>query len=100
MMLVLATADDFAFKVGNRNATVIEGDGYIEIIMYAYMMLDDVTFTVKGTDISESYNLYSYHDFATNPENADSTAELVAIVEALMKYFVSAKIYRDSVINE
>ncbi len=94
------TADDFAFKVGNRNATVIEGDGYIEIVMYAYMMLDDVTFTVKGTDISESYNLYSYHDFATNPENAYSTAELVAIVEALMKYSVSAKIYRDSVINE
>ena len=27
------TADDFTFKVGVRNATVIEGDGYIEIVL-------------------------------------------------------------------
>lgn len=93
------TADDFTFKVGNKNATVTNGDGYVEIVMYAYMMLEDVTFTVKGTEISESYNLYSYYDFVTDSDNADSTAELVEIVEALMKYSVSAKAYRDSVVN-
>ncbi|MBE6536381.1 MAG: sialate O-acetylesterase [Ruminococcaceae bacterium] len=89
------TADDFTFKVGSRPATVIAGDGYVEIVMYAYMMLDDVTFTVKGTDVTESYNLYAYYDYAKTLNNAN----LTAIVEALMKYSVSAKAYRESVIN-
>ena len=63
--------------------------------MYAYMMLDDVTYTVKGTDVSESYNLYSYYD------NADEAkTNLVALVAGLMKYAVSASDYRDSVINK
>jgi len=89
------TADDFTFKVGNRNATVIAGDGYVEIVMYAYMMLDDVTFTVNGTEVTESYNLYAYYNYAKTLNNAN----LTAIVEALMKYSVSAKAYRESVIN-
>ena len=89
------TADDFTFKVGKRNANVTVGDGYVEIVMYAYMMLDDVTFTVKGTDVSESYNLYSYYAYAKTLGNAN----LTAVVEALMKYSVSAKAYRDAVIG-
>ena len=89
------TASDFTFKVGNRAATVIEGDGYVEIVMYAYMMLDDVTFTVKSNGETGTYNLYSYHAYAPtlNVEN------LVAVVEALMKYSVSAGNYRNSVIG-
>ena len=89
------TADDFTFKVGKRNANVTVGDGYVEIVMYAYMMLDDVTFTVIGTDVSESYNLYSYYAYAKTLGNAN----LTAVVEALMKYSVSAKAYRDAVIG-
>jgi len=89
------TADDFTFKVGSRSATVITGDGYVEIVMYAYMMLDDVTFTVNGTDVTESYNLYAYYEYVKTLNNAN----LTAIVEALMKYSVSAKAYRESVIN-
>ena len=87
------TAEDFTFKVGNRNATVIAGDGYVEVVMYAYMMLDDVTFTVKETGVTESYNLYAYYEYAKTLNNAN----LTAIVEALMKYSVSAKAYRESV---
>ena len=64
--------------------------------MYAYMMLDDVTFTVKGTNVGETYNLYSYYEYAKTQNNAN----LVAIVEALMKYSVSANAYRNSVINK
>ena len=90
------TADDFTFKVGKRNANVTVGDGYVEIVMYAYMMLDDVTFTVKGTDVSESYNLYSYYAYAKTLGNAN----LTAVVEALMKYSVSAKAYRDAVVSK
>ena len=94
------TADDFKFTVGNRNATATlgsdeEGD-YLEIVMYAYMMLDDVTYAVKGTDVSESYNLYAYYNYAVTLNNAN----LVAIVEALMKYSASADAYRDYVIGK
>jgi len=90
------TADDFTFKVGSRPATVIAGDGYVEIVMYAYMMLDDVTFTEKGTDVTESYNLYAYCEYAKTLNNAN----LTAIVEGLMKYSVAAKAYRNSVISK
>ena len=64
--------------------------------MYAYMMLDDVTFTVKSTGETGTYNLYSYLDYA---RNVVKDANLVAIVEALAKYSVSAKAYRASVIG-
>ena len=90
------TKDDFTFKVGNRYVAVNEENGYLEITMYAYMMLDDVTFTVNETDISESYNLYSYYSFAITENNEN----VIAIVEALMKYSVSANAYRNSVINK
>ncbi len=90
------TASDFTFKVGNRTVEAIAGEGYVEIVMYAYMMLDDVTFTVKTTGETGTYNLYSYYEYAKTLNNAD----LVAIVEGLMKYAVSAKNYRDSVVNK
>ena len=90
------TAADFSFKVGKRAATVVEGEGYVEIVMYAYMMLDDVTYTVKTNGATGTYNLYSYYEYANTLNNAD----LVAIVEGLMKYAASASNYRNSVINK
>jgi hypothetical protein len=95
------TKADFTFKVGARTVEVTEGTDsygkYLEVTMYAYMMLDDVTFTVKGTDVSGTYNLYSYLDYA---KNVVKDANLVAIVEGLMKYSVSAKAYRSAVIGK
>ena len=90
------TASDFTFKVGERNADAIASvDGkYVEITMYAYMMLDDVTFTVKSTGATGTYNLYSYYEYALKQNNAN----LVAVVEALMKYSASAKEYRDYIV--
>ena len=97
------TAEDFSFKVGKRGVTAKLGndnDGkgdYLEVVMYAYMMLDDVTYTVtdKTTNesVTESYNLYSYYD---NVDEANTN--LVALVAGLMKYSVSASAYRDSVV--
>ena len=91
------TAADFTFKVGNRTVEAKASDDgkYVEIVMYAYMMLDDVTFTVKSTGETGTYNLYSYYEYATEQNNAN----LVAVVEALMKYSVSAKNYRNSVVG-
>jgi len=89
------TADDFTFNVGEKAANVIKGDGYVEIVMYAFRMLEDVTFTVKATGVSESYNLYAYYEYAKTLNDA----KLVAIVEGLMKYSVSAADYRNTVIG-
>ena len=66
--------------------------------MYAYMMLDDVTYTVTDKltkeSVTESYNLYSYY------ENADkANKNLIALVEGLMKYSVSTAAYRASVVE-
>ncbi len=84
-------ADDFTFTVGGKSVTAVNGDGYVEIVIYAYMMLDDVTFTVKETGVTESYNLYAYYDY-----NKDSTdTNLTGLVKALMKYARSADEYRD-----
>ena len=88
------SADDFTFKIGGRNANVTVGDGYVEIQMYAYMMLDDVTFTVKETNVTESYNLYFYYAYAKTLNNAN----LTLIVEELMKYSVSANNYRRAIL--
>ncbi len=97
------TADDFTFKAGKRSVEVTTGNdatgAYLEVAMYAYRMLDDVTYTVtdKDTNISvtESYNLYAYYAYANTLNNAN----LTAVVEGLMKYAVSAGNYRASVIG-
>ena len=74
---------------------------YLEITMYAYMMLDDVTYTVVGTETSESYNLYAYYAYVSGllEEAPDSVeyANIKAVVEGLMKYSVSAKAYKAAV---
>ncbi len=93
------SASDFTFTVGGRAATVKEGEGYVEITMYAYMMLDDVSYTVTdkttGDAVTESYNIYSYYEYAKSLNDAS----LLLTVEALMKYSASASDYRASVIG-
>ena len=90
---------DFDFTVGGKTVTATEGieDGkpYLDVAMFAYMMLDDVTYTVKANGETGTYNLYSYYNYASklNIEN------LTAIVEGLMKYSASAELYRDYVVN-
>ncbi len=89
------TASDFTFKVGNRTVEAIAGEGYVEIVMYAYMMLEDVTFTTKNGGVTGAYNLYSYYEYAKGERNAD----LISVVGALMKYSASASNYREGIIN-
>ena len=93
------TADNFTFTAGGKAKNVTAGTDdngdYLEITMYAYMMLEDVTYTVIGTDTAETYNLFAYYEYATK----ENDAELIAIVEALMKYSASAQAYRNEVIG-
>lgn len=98
------SAEDFTFKAGKRSVSAAEGTDrngkYLEVTMYAYMMLDDVTYTVtdkvSGVRVSESYNLYAYLEFAKSENNL----KLTAVVEGLIKYSVSANEYRQSVLNK
>ena len=101
---------DFEFRVGAKRAEVTavdtDDDGKadcVEILMYAYMMLDDVSFTVtdKATDksVTEYYNIYSYYEYVTSLDTSNADSNLVSIVERLMKYAKSAKAYRAYTIN-
>ena len=96
------SADDFSFKVGKKNVSPIvsENGDYAEIVVYAYMMLDDVTYTVtdkdNGATVSDTWNLYSYYEYAKSLNDG----KLVAVVEGLMKYSAGAKAYSASVISK
>ena len=95
------TVDSFTFTVGGRNVKATLGNDnddkgdYLEVTMYAYMMLEDVSYTVVGTEVTESYNLFAYYTYAKTLNNDN----LTAIVEALMTYAASAKDYRDYVLG-
>ena len=104
-------ASDFTFTVGGKKVEAIaidtNSDGIadcLEIAMYAYMMLDDVSYTVINKDtnaaVTEYYNLYAYYKYVNSLTGDDSDVNLVSIVERLMKYAASADAYRDSVTNE
>ncbi len=92
--------EDFSFKVGGASVVATEGSDskygrYLEIVVYAYRMCDDVTYTVKASGVTETYNLYAYYEWAKTLGNDN----LTLIVERLMKYSESADRYRDAVIG-
>ena len=95
------TADDFTFTCGGAVLETVSGSdtngNYVEVIMYAYRMCDDISYTVTidGTTYTESYNIYSYYSYVKS-EYADNTA-LHAIVEQLAAYARSAAEYKASV---
>ena len=94
-------ADDFTFTAGGVSVDAVfgsdsEGD-YLEVVMYAYRMCYDVSFTVEidGNKYTESYNIYSYYNYVKETYATD--AELIALVERLVKYCESAYAYREYV---
>ena len=103
-------SSDFTFTVGGRKVEAIaidtNSDGIadcLEIVMYAYMMLDDVSYTVvnkdSGLSVTEYYNLYAYYNYVNSLTGDAADADLVNIVERLMKYAESARVYRAYVTN-
>ncbi len=103
-------ASDFTFFVGGKTIEAISidtnNDGKadcLEIVMYAYMMLDDVSYTVankdSGASTTECYNLYSYYELVKSLSGDKADANLVNIVERLMRYATSAKAYRQYVLS-
>ncbi len=103
-------ASDFTFAVGGRKVEAISLDtnddgnaDCLEIAMYAYMMMDDVSYTVvnkdSGNSVTEYYNIYAYYKYVTSLTGNAADANLVSIVERLMKYAASADAYREYVVN-
>ncbi|MBR2650294.1 MAG: hypothetical protein IKD45_01405, partial [Clostridia bacterium] len=75
---------------------------YIDVTLYAYGMIDNLTFTVNdnGTEVEEAYNVYSYYEWATAEGNGESTPELVTLVERFVRYCESARAYRAAVLGK
>ena len=87
------SAESYNFAVGGNavNGEIkVNGDGrtYILVRVSAYRMLENVTYTIDGTDISGEYNLSAYLEFARGD------AALESLVLRLMKYAESADAYR------
>ena len=89
---------DFKFTSGTKTLEVKEGSdengAYLEIVMYAYRMCDDVTYTVTIGDenISVNYNIYSYYSYASEKYSTDTA--LLNLVKRLVCYSESAKNYK------
>lgn len=102
------TINDFTFTVGgtevNAISGTVNGNSYVEVRVPAYDMLDDVAYTVtdKTTKktVTETYNLYTYYNDTVADKPVIGTdaftdyANLVALLESLMKYSVSADEYK------
>lgn len=95
--------DDFVFAVGGARVEAKQGTNengaYLEVDMYAYKLLEDVSYTVTvdGTEYTESYNLYAYYNYVKTEKPADTA--LHAIVERLAAYAESARAFKLSSAN-
>ena len=91
-------ADDFTFAVGGTRVEAKQGanekGAYLEVDMFAYRLLDDVTYTVEidGVSYTESYNLYAYYNYVKAQKPTDTA--LHTIVERLAAYAESAKAFK------
>ena len=95
--------DASLYKFTIANATPVsevmtdtDGRVYIRVYVYAYAMHETVHYTISGTNISGSFNLKSYYEFALS--EGDPT--LINLVERLWKYAESAENYRNEVLNK
>ena len=98
-------ASKFAFTANGEPVTgTIDGNGYIEVRVPAYDMLDGIGITYDGTSIGY-YNLFAYHDYVISLKSTYLTnrlteyAYLLATVEGLMKYCDSAVEYVNYIVS-
>ena len=97
------SADGYTFKAENRTLRFTEGvmtiDGktynYAEVSLYAYQMVNEITYS-NGT-VDGSYHINSYYDFVTTDDEYKNDANLISLVEKLYNYAKSAEAYRASV---
>ena len=88
----------YVFTQGSRKLdfelrTDEKGKQYFEVYNYAYGMCENVDYKITGTEITGTYNIGSYYEFAKTL----NSETLTAAVEWLWRYSMSAKAYRESV---
>ena len=91
-----ASAPAYSYKIGSYEipeSDIVMGTdtngNYVEIKVYAYQLISDLTFTDGNK--TYTYNVYSYY--------AQASEAAKTLVGRLIKYSESAKNYRDSVID-
>ena len=93
------TAPAYTFTVGGVEIAPecgTDSNGkYLEVKVYAYMMLLDVSFGAEGEE-PFVYNVYSYYNWAS----ANGETKAAELVERLVKYCESANAYRNTMIPE
>jgi hypothetical protein len=93
--------DKYVFTQGGRRLEaeeLVDGDGktYIKVLNYAYGICEDVQYSISGTEISGTYNIKSYYEYAKTQNNA----ALKSLVEWIWRYSVSAAEYRAKVTSK
>jgi hypothetical protein len=93
--------DKYVFTQGGRRLEaeeLVDGDGktYIKVLNYAYGICEDVQYSISGTEISGTYNIKSYYEYAKTQNNA----ALTSLVEWIWRYSVSAAEYRAKVTSK
>ena len=87
--------DSYVFSLDGKYrlesyVTEIEGKTAFVVKSYAFAVDNDIVYFIDGTSVRGTYNVGAYYEFAT--ELAD--AELIALIERLVKYAESAEAYR------
>ena len=95
--LVYST-DSYVFALDGKYRLTAEvgvdgsGKTYIIVSLPAWALDNDVEYIVNGTDVGGVYNLAAYYEYAKGTENAN----LISLVERLMKYAETAEAYKNS----
>ena len=92
------TTDSYVFALDGKYRLTAEvgvdgsGKTYIIVSLPAWALDNDVEYIVNGTDVGGVYNLAAYYEYAKGAENAN----LISLVERLMKYAETAEAYKNS----
>lgn len=92
------TTDSYVFALDGKYRLTAEvgvdgsGKTYIIVRLPAWALDNDVEYIVNGTDVGGVYNLAAYYEYAKGTENAN----LISLVERLMKYAETAEAYKNS----
>ena len=100
------TTESYTFKSGSNTLAYTPGTytedeisyEYAELELYAYQLIDEITYT--DGEYTGSYHINSYYDFVTTDENYKTDANLISLVEKLYNYCKSAAAYRDTFKSE
>ncbi len=87
-----ADAESYALYInGSKIKSVYnETENYIETDVFAYALIETVTYTVGG-EVGGSYGVGNYYYYA---KNVLKDAKLTLLVERFIKYLESARVYR------